>query len=268
MSKPLMIGLLLSRDDGDIIEEVMTEYCKHFDTIYCLDSSTDNSLEVIRSYDKVKYAVHESELGIHTPELRDGARQLLLPRIQADVGTEGWIFPIHTDEIYHIRDMGHLMKCAETEGANQISCLPAHFVLHPEEKGTPGVERLAELVQESRLWYILAQCESAGFQNQAGIHWNLGEHMKVLPDGLDRLDTCSRIFIRKHYNLRTESQARKRIADRLATGWQPAYKRFDDNLYVSKATDLTSVVYSELQRYEGTFLFLPEHMGWWKRIDL
>jgi hypothetical protein len=204
MTKPLMIGLLLSRDDGDIIEEVMTEYCRHFDVIYALDSSTDGSLDVIRSYDKVVYAVHEDELGIKTAQLRDGVRQVLLEKIHAEYGGDGWIFAIHTDEIYHIADMAFVMRCAVEEGANHISCLPAHFVLHVSEEGTPGVQVLQGRVQDSRLWYFFAQCESAGFKNRPDLFYNFGEHMKVTPDALGEFRTCSRLFIRKHYNMRTE----------------------------------------------------------------
>jgi hypothetical protein len=268
MSKSLMIGLLLSRDDGDIIEEVMTEYCRHFDVIYALDSSRDGSLDVIRSYDKVVYAAHEDELGIKTYDLKDGVRQLLLSRIQQRYGTDGWIFAIHTDEIYAIQDMTHLMECAEAEDANHISCLPAHFVLHISEKGTPGVKRLEGRVQDSRLWYFFALCESAGFKNQKGLHYTFGEHMKAIPNGLGDLRTCSRIFIRRHYNARTEDQVRARVADRLATGWQPAYSRWSDNVYVSSAAEMAEVVYSDLQQYDGTWRFLPEHEDWWERIEL
>jgi hypothetical protein len=37
---------------------------------------------------------------------------------------------------------------------------------------------------------------------------------------------------------------------------------------MEKATDLTPVVYSDLQQYDGTWRFLPEHEDWWERIEL
>lgn len=260
--KPV-IGILLSKDDGDIINDVMTEYNKYFDAIYCIDASSDNSLEIIRSFDKVKYAKSEAELGIVGYELKDGIRQLLLPLVQKDFGYEGWIFPIHTDEMY-VGNIRNILPIADSQRVKIINCLVAHFVLHPKDKETENEPHISQ----RKLWHWIGQCESSAFKNQEGLSYRLGQHMKVIPNGIDPYVACSYVLLRKHYNHRTEDQLRKRVADRLATGWQPAYAIFKDNLYITSPEQMagSGAVYSDLQKFNGTFEFLPQHKDWESRI--
>src|SRR3990172_8270292 len=230
MYRPLMIGMLLSKDDRDIIEEVMTEYSKQLDSIFCIESSDDDSLDVIRSFPNVEYAVHARELGIEVSHLKDGVRQFLLSHIQDRYGYDGWIFPIQSDEIY-AGELANLVHHANATSANVLNALVAQFVIHRDEAGTnfaPG----GRSIQDMRRWYFFGQCEVAGFKNQPGIYYNLFEHMRVLVHGLHPVATCGRVVVRKHYNMRTPQQLASRIADRLKTGWQVAYAALIDDPFV------------------------------------
>lgn len=265
---PLMIGLMLSKDDGDIIAEVMESYHRQLDIIYCIDASSDNSLAIIKSVSKVKYAVHESELGIDGSMLKDGIRQLLLSRIQDDCGYDGWIFPIHSDEIYH-GNLTNLIEAAQSEGANVVNTMIAHFVLHPSENGGYDSEDETESITERRKWYFLGQCEICGFKNQQGIYYNFFEHMRVLPHGIHPVKTCSRVIIRKHYNCRNPQQLTDRITDRLARNWQPAYKAIQNNLYITDPKQMITAgaIYSDgVRRFDGTFRLSRESDGWTDKI--
>lgn len=257
-NKPL-IGILLSKDDGDIIEDVMTEYNKYFDAIYCIDASSDNSLDIIKSFDKVKYAVSEKELGINGAMLKDGIRQLLLSRIQDEYGYEGWIFPIHTDEIY-VGNPRNILIHADEENATVINCLIAHFVMHKNDIETIDKPNIVD----RKLWYFMGQCENAGFKSQQHIYYNFFEHMRVTPHGLQPFQVCRRVLVRRHYNQRTEEQLRKRIRDRLTTGWQPAYKAIENNFYITDPNQMITCgeIYSDIQRFDGTFKFYPRCDFW------
>ncbi|MDI6787971.1 MAG: hypothetical protein QME51_06330, partial [Planctomycetota bacterium] len=249
--RPLMIGLLLSADDQDIIEEVMTKYSKQFDTIFCLDRGRDNSIDIIRSFKKVEYAVTDQEIGIDGTLLKDGKRQLLLSRIQDKYGYDGWIFPIHSDEIYH-GDLSHLIEAAQSDQANVVNCMVAHFIMHPNEAGEIDKEDAQQSIQERRKWYFLGQCEISGFKNQKGLYYNFFEHMRVLPHGFYPVVTCSKVIIRKHYNMRSPTQLRERIEDRIKTGWQPAYNSIKD-IYITNPNQIITAgqIYSAIELFDG-----------------
>ena len=260
--KPV-IGILLSKDDGDIINDVMTEYNKYFDAIYCIDASSDNSLDIIKSFDKVKYAVSEKELGINGAMLKDGIRQLLLSKVQDDFGYDGWIFPIQTDEMY-VGNIRNILPYADNQNANVINCLIAHFIMHKTDTETADKPNIVD----RKLWYFMGQCENAAFKNKRGLYYNFFEHMRVLPHEIRPFLVCNRVLIRRHYNQRTEEQLRARIKNRLDTGWQPAYKALENNLYITDPNQMITcgAIYSPIQKFDGTFRFSHEHSGWISKI--
>lgn len=259
VKKPLLIGMLLSKDDGDIIHNVMTEYNRYFDTIFCIDASEDGSLEIIKSFPKVEYAVSEKEIGINGSMLKDGIRQLLLSRIQDTYGYDGWIFPIHSDEVF-FGDPAHLVEMAISESTNIVNCLVAHFILHKNDIETDHLPHICD----RKLYYFMGQAENCGFKNQKGLYYNFFEHMRTIPHGFYPLSTCSKFIIRRHYNMRTPEQLKKRVEDRLATGWQPAYIKLLENQYIQNPKDLITAgaIYSKINKFEGEFEFLPQYKYW------
>lgn len=261
-NKPV-IGILLSKDDGDIIADVMTEYNKYFDAIYCIDASTDNSLDIIRSFNKVRYAVSEKELGINGAMLKDGIRQLLLSRIQDEYGYDGWIFPIHTDEMY-VGNPRNAVAAAEADRCNVINCLIAHFIMHKDDAENADKPNIVD----RKLWYFMGQCENAAFKNQPHIYYNFFEHMRVLPHGIRPFIVSGKVLIRRHYNQRTEDQLRARIKNRLETGWQPAYRALENNFYITDPNQMITcgAVYSPIQKFDGTFRFSPPHAYWINQV--
>ena len=78
------IGLMITRDEEDVIEQVMESNKKYFDKIFVLDGSSDRTEEIIRSYECVKYFLKDSEIIRLLPnhKFEDGARQFLLKKAQ------------------------------------------------------------------------------------------------------------------------------------------------------------------------------------------
>lgn len=255
-----IIGILATRDEEDIIAEVMEEYSKHFDAIYCLDSSNDRTPDIIRSFKIVKWMATDKDFSIPLTQLRDGKRQFLLSKVQDDFGYDGWIFSLQGDEIFY-GDIEKIVIFAENEKANVINCLPAQFVIHISEKDTIEDEDAKISIQQRRLWYFFAFCENAGFKNRDGLYYNLFEHMRTIPHGFYPIQTCSKVIIRKHYNMRSIKQIRDRIEDRIASGWQPNYKNLKDNFFISEPRQIFTdgEIYSGIQKFDGTFRFDKEH---------
>jgi len=258
-----IIGILVTRNEEDIIAEAMEEYSKHFDAIYCLDCSDDKTPEIISSFKVVRWLITDKDLGMPSTQFRDGKRQFLLSKVQDDFGYSGWIFSIQGDEIFY-GDIEKIVVFAENEKANVINCLPAHFVIHPSEKDIIEGEDTKIPIQQRRLWYFLALCENAGFKNQAGLYYNLFEHMRTIPHGFQPMRTCSKVIIRRHYNMRSIKQIKDRIEDRVSSGWQPNYKHIKDNFFISDPRQICigGPIYSAIQKFDGEFKFAKEHEDW------
>ena len=103
MSAVQNIGLLLTRNEEDVIAEVMDVNKRYFDRILVLDGSDDRTEEIVRSYDCVKYFLKDSEIIDKLPnrKFEDGARQFLLEKAQEMFPVEGWFTLLHGDEIWH-----------------------------------------------------------------------------------------------------------------------------------------------------------------------
>src|SRR5512135_1643452 len=101
MAKVQNIGLMITRDEEDVIEEVMEVNKKYFDKIFVLDGSSDRTEEILRSYDCVKYLLKDTEIIDKLPKRKfeDGARQFLLEKAQEMYPAEGWFTLLHGDEI-------------------------------------------------------------------------------------------------------------------------------------------------------------------------
>ena len=97
------IGLMVTRDEEDVIAEVMDANKKYFDKILVLDGSSDRTEEIVRGYDCVKYFLKDTAIIDRLPnrKFEDGARQFLLEKAQQMYPVEGWFTLLHGDEIWH-----------------------------------------------------------------------------------------------------------------------------------------------------------------------
>jgi len=247
----MLIGLLLTRNEEDIIGEVMEEYSRHFDAILAFDSSDDRTLEIIKSFPNVKYAISEKESRLPREYIRDGIRQLLLDKAQKMFGHDGWMFSIQGDEIFH----GDLKAFVETVGpsGNRLNCLVAYFVLHTSERESVYKEDRSLPVQQRRLFYFMTFPENCGFKNEKGLYFDFSEHMRIIPHGPTPPVWPATMIIRKHYPMRDPEQWRMRIKDRVERGWQPNYEGIPIFIDNPRQIHREGYVYTGIERFDGTF---------------
>jgi glycosyltransferase involved in cell wall biosynthesis len=177
------IGLMITCNEEDCIEEIMNEHTKYFDKILILDGSTDRTEEIIRRYPQVKYFLKDSEIIDKLPNKKfvDGARQFLLAKAQEMFPIEGWFTLLHGDEVFH-DDPNWVAQEAEKARAEKVNWNTMSFFLHTSDKGRD----LAAIksVQERVLWYCPGYIEIRQFRNKPGIHYDLSKHNDVLPRGI------------------------------------------------------------------------------------
>ena len=220
------IGLMITCDEEDVIEEVMEVNKKYFDKILVLDGSSDRTEEILRSYECVKYFLKDKDIINQLPhrKFEDGARQFLLEKAQEMYPVEGWFTLLHGDEIFH-DNPNRVAEEAEKARAERVNWYAMYFFLHASDKGR-DLESIKS-VQERVLWYCPGYLEIRQFRNKPGIHYDLGQRHNVVPRGINwRIYKYFPIY--KHYLYRSVSQIMKKQQQNIRTRFTTTYSRFTD----------------------------------------
>jgi len=235
-------------NEEDCIQEVMDEHTQYFDTILCLDGSSDKTEEIIRSYPQVKYFLKDKDIIDKLPNRKceDGARQFLLKKAQEMYGYEGWFTLLHGDEIFHDNPI-EMAERAEKEGAEKINWYAMNFFLHTTDKGK-NIEAISSIRERVR-WYCPGFLEIRSFKNKKGIYYKLGEHHKVLPCGLG-WHMFSKFPIYKHYPYRSVDQMRRKKEQHAITGFTMTYRGLEEG---SAYFNDILPGYKIARRFDGSF---------------
>ena len=242
------IGLMLTRDEEDVIEEVMETNKKYFDKILVLDGSSDRTEEIVRSYDCVKYFLKDTEIIDKLPNRKfvDSARQFLLEKAQEMFAIEGWFSILHGDEIWH-DDPNWVAEEAEKARAEKVNWYVMNFFLHISDKGR-DLEAIRS-VQERVLWYCPGYLEIRSFKNKRGIHYDLNKHHIILPEGIG-WQIYKYFPIYKHYPFRSVAQILNKHIKSKDSAFTPTYK--DKNNYDSCFQAILPN-YKVARKYDGSF---------------
>jgi hypothetical protein len=248
MSNVQNIGLMVTRDEEDVIAEVMEVNKKHFDNILVLDGSSDRTEEIIRSYDCVKYFLKDKDIINKLPnrKFEDGARQFLLEKAQEMFPIEGWFTLLHGDEIWH-DDPNRVVEEAEKARAEKVNWYAMNFFLHTSDRNR-DLESIP-LVEERVLWYCPGYLEVRSFKNKPGIHYNLNKHHIVLPEGIG-WKIYKYFPIYKHYPFRSVAQILKKHGLHKNSIFTPTYNGKND--YDSCFVDILPN-YKIARKFDGSF---------------
>ncbi|MDD5593773.1 MAG: glycosyltransferase [Candidatus Margulisbacteria bacterium] len=242
------IGLMITRDEEDVIEEVMNVNRRYFDKIFVLDGSSDRTEEIIRSYDCVKYFLKDREIIDQLPnrKFEDGARQFLLSKAQEMYPVEGWFTLLHGDEIWH-DDPNWVAEQAEKSRAEKVNWYVMNFFLHTSDKGR-DLEAIKS-VQERVLWYCPGYLEIRSFRNKPGIHYELGQKNNVIPQGIG-WQIYKYFPVYKHYPFRSVRQIMKKKQSHRETGFNFTYEKFEgeDSCFLDILPN-----YKIARKYDGSF---------------
>jgi len=220
------IGLMITCDEEDVIQEVMEVNKKYFDKILVLDGSSDGTEEIIRSYDCVRYFLKDRDIIDKLPNRRfnDGARQFLLEKAQEMYPVEGWFTLLHGDEIFH-DDPNRVAAEAEKARAERVNWYAMYFFLHSSDKGR-DLEAIRS-VQQRVLWYCPGYLEIRQFRNKPGIYYELGQRHNVVPRGVGH-SIYKHFPVYKHYLYRSVFQIMKKREQNVRSGFSSTYSEFTD----------------------------------------
>ncbi|MBI60127.1 hypothetical protein CL657_02800 [bacterium] len=206
MTSTQHIGLLMTYNEEDIIQETLSHNSQFFDAIYALDGSTDKTADIIRSFDVVKSLIKDQDL-YPKRTIKDGVRQFLLEKAQAECGYEGWFTLLHGDELL-VDDPRKIAAKADRQKAERINWRPLNFFLHTSQKDSYTAE--TPITKEVLFYEPGVNLEIRQFKNKKGIFYDLNQHNNLVPHGI----SWKPLFdfpIFRHYVVRSVKQFESRL---------------------------------------------------------
>jgi hypothetical protein len=197
------IGLLLTKDDGKILETWFEKNSRYFTALVVLDGSVDsNETEAFFSGCKFVSYYHEKEFSslkaFSDGELRELGHKLITQQFGYNV----WITMAHTDEFY-IHSPFKVIKQAEIEKADFVRWSALHVLPHPSEYESflrnPG----SPVTELFRHYYHFgptkgAFLESRMFYSKIGLSWR-NMQGSILPSNLKKEFSLHPAYM--HYKL-------------------------------------------------------------------
>ena len=98
----MYVGLLMIRDEEDILERVLATHAEIVDAFYVLDgSATRQSEDICRSYRRCYGYWTDAQLPPEYGTLpRDGWRQFIYNEARGELGADNWFLLLHGDEVW------------------------------------------------------------------------------------------------------------------------------------------------------------------------
>jgi glycosyltransferase involved in cell wall biosynthesis len=241
------IGLMMTYNEEDIIEEVMEANKKYFDKIFVLDGSSDKTTEILRSYDCVKYLLRDDEI-FPKRRILDGARQFLLEKAQAMYGATGWFTLLHGDEIM-VDNPNDVAARGEKAKAERINWHALNFFIHTSQVDEDFSDKRS--IQEKIIYYHPGSLEIRQFRNKPNIYYNLNQIFNVVPTGIG-MSTLLDYPIFKHYVVRSIKQKLIKPNSGLEISREGQVKNTTLSIKDIAKNKLDSH-YKQLRLYDGSF---------------
>lgn len=214
-------GLLMFRDDQDILAEVLEHNHRFFDGIFVLDGTEDNTATaaVVRRFSNIEFYMKDADLPPEYHPPRCGARQALLQEIQKQHGHEGWITVLHSDEIFIDADPREVAERADAEGCDHIIWANVPFFLHTSQEAQYKYDPVRSVVEQVTWAALPGFPENRQFKNLPGLRYDVRKHLQTIPSGASKKRPPRNPALR-HYLYRSPEQMLANARDRIARGWQ------------------------------------------------
>ena len=219
-----LIGMLMLRDEDDVLEHSLTTMVRWFDRIYVLDGTTDpdrvaRTDEILGRFPEIVWHGRDEEW--FPGGITDGARQVLLQRIRDDHGVDNWIGLLHADEFID-QDPRPMLAARHPAGHPSLRVRVVHTFLHVDDENrwregdveAPGDFRARVAHQ---MWPGVP--ESRFFFDDGSRDFDVARHSKVLPRS-HRAGELVDGFVITQYNERSPAQVLARARQRADSAWQ------------------------------------------------
>lgn len=217
-----LIGLLMIRDEEDVLAETLRNHVRFCDAIFVLDGSEGAAQRaterIVSSCPAVREYWRDGDLGLPLP-LRDGARQFLLERARDRFGRGNWYAILHGDELWG--DDPRPYVSAMPADCDAMAVRLYHFFPHPSQRATWNYgtdDASAVAIEDLAVWYMLPPIgEHRVFWDAGHADFDAARHSCTVPQGLRPWQSeC----VVKQYNYRSPARAVTRARQRARDAWQ------------------------------------------------
>jgi hypothetical protein len=248
------MGLLIMRDENDILEEYLSRIICFYDKILVLDGSEDDQgSEICSKFPEVIF--YEKDKNVIEGISNDSIRGFLWNQAKSLVDDKEWVAVLHPDE-FPIGDP--LIMLDQYPDATSIIIRNLHFFLHTSQRDTWSFNQ-GDLIESKMKWYMAPGClEYRYFRFNKNYIYNNQHRLVIPPDALS--NSCVTDFTHKQFSYRSKDQVLKRAQTRWDSGWQP-----DDYCLVLETGDIffDTLKYPEsyrdkyTQQYDSCWYNLP-----------
>ncbi len=223
-----LIGLLMIRNESDVLAESLAVATQWFDRIFVLDGTDEPERAatdaILAATPEVEFVVRDQELATEGP-VRDGARQVLLEEVRRRYGVDNWIGILHADEFIE-QDPRPLLGATNPVTSPTLRVRLVHGFLHAADE--PVWAELTDLPVRQRIRHFMwpGVPETRFFYDNGTRDYEVSHHGKTVPLSF-RNGPLIDGFIVLHFNERSPSQIVGRAEQRRGDGWQQShYQRF------------------------------------------
>ncbi len=259
---PQLYGLLIARDEADVIEQCLTHALGHCDKIILMDNnSTDGTWEIMQAM----AARHPGRIVAHcrlTVPFHDRLRAIAYNAFHGELTASDWWLRLDADEFLNEHPQP-VMQVANAEAADFVRAYQMTFEL--TDLDVAAIERGADdrglPIEQRRRHYRVNWREYRLFRNDPATLWDV-ELNPQFPQNLSKGRVASRTIFNRHYQNRDIQQVNARIAIRAANASFAHVGSADWRQYVTPVRNCH--VYAA-----GTPVkFSPLGDFWWPRFKL
>lgn len=261
-------GLLITKDDHELIGDWCRDQLRFYEAVVCLDGSESRETErQLRGFGANVIYLREADAGVAS-KTDHGLRRIVHDELVARFGNGIWIMCCHADEFcYH--DPRKIAAKADREGFDLVTWFSPHFYPHPSERDEL-LERMRRAVQDRFQHYHWGYrgdpfpwAEDRLYRAAPHVFWDNDTHGSVRPHGTYRPAPFHPIL--RHYKVCSSDLSRFEPSGLYRSHWVEQSPEFRTGLpfRVERLDDLfvTSVPkYSRCTRFEGVF-DQPWNMG-------
>jgi hypothetical protein len=212
------LGILIMKNENDILEEYLRTIVSYYDTILVLDGSdNDEGKSICSRFPEVVF--YEQDKNV-LPYVTDSTtRGFLWEKAKEIVDNKKWVGILHPDE-FPDNNVLDLLNFVDTNfpDSNSIEIRNRHFFLHTSQRETWNFQRGDLIVP--RMKYFMGP----GFPERRYFRFNKDlkfgtAHSVTVPAGADPCISIDN-FAHNQYSFRSREQSLKRAKTRWESGWQ------------------------------------------------
>jgi hypothetical protein len=224
------VGLLIMKDENDILHEYLTNITKYYDKILVLDGSDDDEgREICAQFPEVIF--YEKDQNVIKGNVTDSTtRGFLWEKAKELVDNKLWVGILHPDEFPSANPL-EMLEQVQNTGADAILIHNLHFFLHTSQK--EGWDHKPGDLIEPKMKYYMAPGHPEHRYFKFDKKFVYGDrHSLTVPHNIGSQILIPN-FTHKQFTYRTLEQAKKRAKTRWDSGWQ-----MNDYLLVLETGDM------------------------------